>query len=153
MDQYEHIRTAHRVYKKSIRQIARETGHTRKTIRKALQGLSPEYRRKESPACAVMDSVAEVVERWLKSDQEESRKQRHTAHRIYTRLVEEHSFTGGESTVRQWVRKQKARMGMNASLAVVPLDAEVAREAEVDWGSAAVDFALPQCFDVRRTQH
>ena len=28
MDQYEHIRTAHRVYKKSIRQIAWETGHT-----------------------------------------------------------------------------------------------------------------------------
>ncbi len=46
MDQYEHIRTAHRVYKKSIRQIARETGHTRKTVRKALQGLSPKYRRK-----------------------------------------------------------------------------------------------------------
>ena len=75
MDQYEHIRTAHRVYKKSIRQIARETGHTRQTVRKALQGLSPKYRRKENPGCAVMDSVAEVVERWLKSDQEESRKQ------------------------------------------------------------------------------
>src|SRR5438105_10157980 len=83
MDQYEHIRTAHRVYKKSIRQIARETGHTRGTIRKALQGLSPKYRRKQNPACAVMDSVAEVVERWLTSDQEETRKQRHTAHRIY----------------------------------------------------------------------
>ena len=92
MDQYEHIRTAHRVYQKSIRQIARETGHTRKTVRKALQGLSPKYRRKENPACAVMDSVAEIVERWLKADQEEPRKQRHTAHRIYTRLVEEHSF-------------------------------------------------------------
>jgi transposase len=141
MDQYEHIRTAHRVYKKSIRQIARETGHTRNTVRKALQGLWPKYRRKENPACAVMDSVAEVVERWLRSDQEESRKQRHTAHRIYTRLVEEHAFKGGESTVRQWVRKQKARMGMNAALAVVPLDAEVAREAEVDWGSAWVDMA------------
>jgi transposase len=141
MDQYEHIRTAHRVYKKSIRRIARETGHTRETIRKALQGLSPKYRRKENPACAVMDSVAELIERWLKADQEESRKQRHTAHRIYTRLVEEHAFKGGESTVRQWVRKQKGRMGMNAALAVVPLDAEAAREAEVDWGSAWVEMA------------
>ena len=47
MDQYEHIRTAHRVYQKSIRQIARETGHTRKTVRKVLQGLSPKYRRKD----------------------------------------------------------------------------------------------------------
>ena len=32
MDQYELIRTADRVYKKSIRQIARETGHTRRDL-------------------------------------------------------------------------------------------------------------------------
>ena len=41
MDQYELIRTAHRVYKKSIRQIARETGHTRRTVRKVLAGQEP----------------------------------------------------------------------------------------------------------------
>ena len=97
MDQYEHIRTAHRVYKKSIRQIARETGHTRKTVRKALLGLAPKYRRQEEPVCAVMDGVAAMVEEWLKADQKEHRKQRHTARRIYTRLVEEHSFQGAES--------------------------------------------------------
>jgi transposase len=141
MDQYELIRTAHRVYKKSIRQIARETGHTRKTIRKVLLGLTPKYRRKVEPVCAVMDSVGPMVEGWLKTDQGESRKQRHTAHRIYTRLVEEHCFKGGESTVRRWVRERKARMGMNGALAVIPLDAEVAREAEVDWGSAWVVMA------------
>jgi len=36
MDQYTYIRTAHRVYGKSIREIARETGHNRKTVRKVL---------------------------------------------------------------------------------------------------------------------
>ena len=36
MDQYEWVRTAHRVYKESIRQIARETGRTRRTVRVAL---------------------------------------------------------------------------------------------------------------------
>ena len=36
MDQYSFIRTAHRVYGKSIRQISRETGHSRETIRKVL---------------------------------------------------------------------------------------------------------------------
>jgi hypothetical protein len=73
MDQYELIRTAQRVYKKSIRQISRETGHTRKTIRKVLQGLEPKYRRKEEPACVVMDPVAVRVEGWLKADQQEHR--------------------------------------------------------------------------------
>ena len=36
MDQYEMVRTAHRVYKKSIRQIARETGHTRRTVQEGV---------------------------------------------------------------------------------------------------------------------
>lgn len=38
MDQYELIRTAHRVYGKGIREIANEYGHHRKTVRKALRG-------------------------------------------------------------------------------------------------------------------
>ena len=38
MDQYELIRTAHRVYGKSIREIRREIGRHRETIRKALKG-------------------------------------------------------------------------------------------------------------------
>jgi len=36
VDQYEYIRTAHCVYGKTIRQIARDTGHSRSTIKKAL---------------------------------------------------------------------------------------------------------------------
>src|SRR2546429_7682125 len=89
MDQYEHIRTAHRVYKKSIRQIARETGHTRRTIRKVIGEKEPKYRREKEPACSVMDPVAAVVEGWLRSDQDQPKKQRHTAHRVWTRLLEE----------------------------------------------------------------
>ena len=65
MDQYELIRTAHRVYKKSIRQIARETGHTRRTVRKVLAGQEPKYRREKEPACPVMDPVARIVDAWL----------------------------------------------------------------------------------------
>jgi len=141
MDQYELIRTAKRVYKKSIRQIAKETGHSRITIRKVLSGLEPKYRRNKEPGCAVMDAVGAVVERWLKDDLTEPRKQRHTAHRIYTRLLEEHEFTGAESTVRRWVREQKIRLGLKITEAVVPLDPEVAQEAEVDWGSAWVGMS------------
>ncbi len=32
VDQYEYIRVAHRVYGKTIRKIARETGHSRNTV-------------------------------------------------------------------------------------------------------------------------
>jgi len=43
MGEYEYIRLAHRVHGRSIRQIQRETGHDRKTIRKALEGESLKY--------------------------------------------------------------------------------------------------------------
>ncbi len=111
MDQYELVRTGYRVYKKSIRQISRETGHSRKTIRKVLAGLEPQYRRKQEPACQVMDPVSGVVEGWLRGDLDRPKKQRHTAHRIWKRLVEEHAFGGAESTVRGWVRERKGRLG------------------------------------------
>jgi predicted secreted protein len=38
VDQYEHVRTAHRVYGKSVSEIARLTGHSRNTVRKVLLG-------------------------------------------------------------------------------------------------------------------
>ena len=141
MDQYELIRTASRVYGKSIRQIRRETGHHRRTIRKALAGKEPKYRRQKEPRAPIMDPVAKIVERWLLGDRQEPRKQRHTARRVYTRLVEEHQFTGAEVSVRRWVREWKAAHGWGRREAVLPLDPEVAREAEVDWGTAWVQMA------------
>src|SRR5205823_2074395 len=53
-----------------------------------------------------------------------------------TRLVAEEGFKGDESTVRRWVSRRKADMGMGRVSAVIPLDPEAAQEAEVDWGSA-----------------
>ena len=122
MDQYELIRTAHRVYGKSIRQIQRETGHHRVTIRKALRGLEPKYRRVKPVRHPVMGPVAETVKRWLREDRERPVKQRHTARRIYTRLVEEEGFQGSETTVRRWVREWRASQGWGQREAVVPLD-------------------------------
>jgi predicted transcriptional regulator len=84
MDQYELIRTSHRVYKKSIRQIAKETGHSRNTVRKVLSGKEPKYRRIKEIVCRVMDPVRTVVEQWLQGDRESPKKQRHTSHRVYT---------------------------------------------------------------------
>jgi transposase len=101
MDQYEYIRTAHRVYRKGIRQIQRETGHSRVTIRKVLQGELAEYKKRSAQSYPVLDSYKDKVELWLKEDQQSPKKQRHTARRIYTKLVEEDGFEGSEATVRR----------------------------------------------------
>ena len=104
-----------------------------------LAGQEPKYRREKERACLVMDPVAGiVVEGWLRADRDQSVKQRHTAHRVWQRLVDEHGFTGAEPTMRRWVRERKMRLGWHRPGAVVPLDPEQAREAEVDWGTAWV---------------
>ena len=141
MDQYELIRTAHFVYGKGIREIARDYGHSRKTVRKALKGEPPEYRRKKEIVNPVMDRYEGTIDGWLKEDRDKPRKQRHTAHRIYERLVSEYEFPGGESTVRRYVRHRKAALGLSQKETMVPLETEADSGAEVDWGEAKIILA------------
>ena len=75
MDQYELIRTAHRVYGKSIRQIQRETRHHRVTIRKAVKGLEPEYRRVKPVPHPVLKTLEKTdLTRWPSLDGREIRE-------------------------------------------------------------------------------
>lgn len=136
MDQYEYIRTAHRVYGKSIRQIQKETGHSRVTIRKVLEGEFPEYKQRSAQTYPVLDKYRDTIERWLKEDCENPKKQRHTARRIYTRLVEEEGYGGSEVTVRRYVRQVKAKELMEIPGAFLVLEPECGQEAEADWGEA-----------------
>ena len=136
MDQYEYIRIAHRVYGKSIRQIARETGHDRKTIRKVLRGEPSGYGERESQPYPVLGPYLSLIDSWLEGDKKSPQKQRHTATRIYHRLVNEESFGGSATTVRQYVRQAKIRLGLGGDKAFVPLEPDCGKEAEVDWGGA-----------------
>lgn len=136
MDQYDYIRTAHRVYGKSIREIKRETGHDRKTIRKVLSGEYCGYSKRESQPYPALGEFLKIIDGWLEQDKRVHRKQRHTAARIYRRLVNEYGFSGSESTVRQYVRQARVRLGVEVGKAFIPLEPECGKEAEVDWGSA-----------------
>jgi len=136
MDQYSFIRTAHRVYGKSIRQISRETGHSRETIRKVLRQEPYVYAPRQQQAFPVLGAYVAEIDQWLEEDKSRPKKQRHTARRIYHRLVREYGFTGCESNVRHYVREAKVRLGVKVAKAFIPLDPEVGREAEVDWGTA-----------------
>ena len=88
-----------------------------------------------------MDRNRAVILSWLRSDKEIPRKQRHTARRIYSRLVEEYDFRGAESTVRRYVRRLKIDEGLYKHEAFIPLEPDCGKEAEVDWGEAIVFMA------------
>ena len=90
----------------SQRQIASLLHISRNTVRKYWDGDAVPWERKEydRPASVLTDDIRSFIEQCLQADEEEHiKKQTHTARRIYTRLVEEKGFTGGESTVRRYV--------------------------------------------------
>jgi transposase len=134
MEQYEYIRAAYRVYGKSIRQIQKDTGHSRVTIRKVLQGEVPEYKRRERQTYPALETHRKKIDLWLREDEGSPKKQRHTARRIYTRLVDEEGFQGSEVNVRRYVRLAKARTGAASSGVFLVLDPVCGKEAEADWG-------------------
>ena len=69
----------------------------------------------------------------LEEDETEGlKKQRHTAKRIYDRLVEETGFSGGESTVRGKVHELKQIV----PAAFLPLEFDPGEGVQVDWGEA-----------------
>jgi len=140
VDQYEFIRTAHRVYGKSISELSRLTGHSRNTVRKALRGEPWGYRERKKQPFPVLGPYLEIIDGWLKADKGVPKKQRHTACRIYNRLVEEHGYQGGESTVRRYVSMARMELGVNSPGAFIPCDPEAGFEAEVDWGTAMVEI-------------
>ena len=136
MDQYEFIRAGYRVYGKNISELARITGHSRNTIKKALRGEPWGYKERRHQPFPVLGPYIEIIDKWLEGDRGQPKKQRHTARRIYNRLVEEHGFEGSESTVRRYVKMAKIKLGLEEPKVFVPCDPEAGVEAEVDWGTA-----------------
>ncbi len=136
MDQYEFIRTAHRVYGKNITELSRLTGHSRNTVKKAIRGEPWGYHERGKQPFPVLGPYLTIIDGWLMDDKKQPKKQRHTARRVYNRLVTEHGYTGGESTVRRYVGIAKANLGLDSPGAFIPGDPEAGFEAEIDWGAA-----------------
>lgn len=135
MFEVEFIRKKHFVEGWSIRSIAKRLSVSRATVRKALRNAEiPKYTLERPRPSPVMDPVKDIVLSWLEADKNAPSKQRHTAKRIYDRLVEEYSFTGCESTVRRFVAKHKKK----EKEVFIPLTSDYGEVAEVDWGQAHV---------------
>ena len=135
----ERIRWAHFREGVSLRELARTFHHSRTTIRRALADPGPwSYRRRRPVNAPVMGPVAEIVKGWLEDDLSRPRKQRHTAKRIWERLVAEYGFQGAQSTVREWVREHRPT---NVRKLTLPLAHDPAAEAQIDFGEAVVRIA------------
>lgn len=96
----------------------------------------PNYNRQQDCSCPIMDPYRNFIEQILHEDKTAPVQQRHTAARIYERLVDEHGYTGGESTVRHYVRKLKAPVPE----CFLKLEANPGEQVQVDFGHAEVNI-------------
>jgi len=92
----------------SVAEISRETGVSEPTVRKYIRktDFSPTVPAKKK-ASSILDEHKPVVDMWIEEDRRSWHKQRHTATRIYERLVSERGFKGSYSTVQRYVKSYK----------------------------------------------
>ncbi|MGI9005114.1 MAG: IS21 family transposase, partial [Streptosporangiaceae bacterium] len=107
----------------------------RRTVRQALASAVPPgrkaYPRRPRPA---IDRYAGVIDEWLLADLDVPRKQRHTARRVWQRLVAEQGATLAEVTVSRYVARRRVELGLDRIEVAVPQAHLPGAEAEVDFG-------------------
>jgi len=121
----------------SVRELSRRHRVHRRDVHRALASAVPPARKtpqRASPALGVHEAT---IRRWLREDLSAPRKQRHTARRVWQRLIGEEGADVAESTVRAFVAKVRAELavevGVAADVAIVQ-EHLAGGEAEVDFG-------------------
>jgi hypothetical protein len=102
----------------------------------------------------VVGALIPFIDGILEADRKAPRKQRHTAHRIWRRILAERPERQvAEVTIRQYVRGRKQELGWSSSATCVPQAYQWAQEGQVDWYEAWAELGgepvLLQVFSLR----
>jgi transposase len=139
MDIYYLIRSYHNDGM-SIRTIAKTLGISRQTVKKYCDGTTIPGNRKEyhRDSTIITDETREfILSCFREGEQEGLAKQRHTAKRIYDRLVAEKGFAGGESTIRKAVNDLRKEHSVH-SQADISLEYDPGDAIQIDWDECTV---------------
>ncbi len=103
-----HLRDGH-----SIREIARRTGQSRNTIRKYLRSdeVAPRFQVPERPS--KLDSYAERLSAWLRTEANRPRKQKRTIKQLHADLMSlgyEGSYGRVAAFARTWKEERQRQM-------------------------------------------
>jgi len=131
---YERIRRDCRDKGLGVRALARRHQVHRRTVREALASATPPERKVAERSAPALGPYEKIIREWLTADLAAPHKQRHTAHRIWVRLVDEHGATVAESTVRAYVAQVRTELTGHAAGVTVPQTHLPGEEAEADFG-------------------
>jgi transposase len=138
----------------SIRALADKYEVHRRTVRQAIESVVPPQRRSPARATPVLNQVRSWVDEMLREDLAAPRKQRHTARRVFQRLVDEHDASVSYSYVAKYVHRRRPQIAAEAQgragvvEGFVPQTHAPGAEAEVDFADLWVYLAdeLTKCF-------
>jgi len=138
MDEIKIIKYLYEKQGKSLRKISLETGHAFETVKKyvELTDFNNPVRLKAVRETK-LDDFKQTINQWLESDLSLPRKQRHTAKRVYKRLLNTFGddFTASYRTVANYVKKYHRKLGHLKHKAYLPLSHRPG-EAQIDFGTA-----------------
>lgn len=145
MDLFARIRRDARVEGLGTRKLAARYGVGRNTVRRALLSAEPPARKVPDRVAPKLGPFKDAIDGMLREDLTAPRKQRHTATRIWNRLVDEHAAEVGYPSVRDYVRLRRSQIAAEVdaltSVAIVPQEHAPGAEAEVDFGEFWIDLA------------
>jgi transposase len=137
---FEQLRQEHEFGIGTIAGVAAKFGVHRRMVRQAIAGAVAPPHRYPARAKPKLDAVASFIDAVLDEDRRAPRKQRHTARRIYRRILTEFPDAAvAESTVRNHVRARKRALGLVLRETFVPQSYGLGQEAQVDWYEAWAD--------------
>ena len=135
----EKIRRAYFVEKKSQRQIAKELGCSRDSVKKAIESAEPgQYTLKQPRSAPVLGPYKARIDELLEQNEHLPRKQRYTGHTIY-KDIHAQGYRGSESTVRGYIARRRGEK--RRPQVYIPLEFDPGADAQVDWGEAVATIA------------
>ena len=112
---FEQIRREYEFGVGTIKGVARKLGVHRRMVRQALPDAEPPARKQPERERPVLQPLLPFIDRILESDRKAARKQRHTAHRIWQRILAERpECRVAQSTIRRYVRERKQELGWSS---------------------------------------
>ncbi|BBU64138.1 hypothetical protein MSC49_40730 (plasmid) [Methylosinus sp. C49] len=132
------IRREHFVKGKTIKEIARDLGISRNTVRKALrsEATSFAYERDNQPF-PKLGHWSDKLDEFLAENEKKAQRERLTLIRIFEDLSGL-GYAGGYDAVRRYARKWRSEQGAATAAAYVPLSFAPGEAYQFDWSHEIV---------------